>query len=993
MTTMVNLRQDSRELANWTQEARKDIRNVKSTDLIKRLSPMLSEGLIAHKDKKIRKAYVLLTRYLYIVDQLQKRNLDVQLKRELNATAKINQAKELQEAIIRTVNASIPSSNNIPTNSLTNSTNNKSLNKNDSTDNNEDDPLNLPEIPDDDPVSEKVVDDFIPCTELFPIIQAGKRYLIIDIRSLEDYQRSRIKTDKCINIPSSEIVFGKTAKKFELYLQSTSPSQVKLYSERSQKFVDVIVLMDWDTTRLTLKPTSHVSIMREILTKWDPGVALSKHLILHGGFSEWLNVYPSFTTNPRVLKPIPMDNTLDEILDDIRYPDWMTQEGPKAVINYASKNNNNDVSRRGSDIPGLHAKVNDSVLSKRLLQSNQSATKYPSYEDEDVDMKHLSEEIDRLNVEKEKPSRPVIDRSSKPGALAPNPQLELMYSLLTKITSDLKDQEKLERQALQLEYDILAMLTKSSNVDSDDGEDLESTYEQKHTVLQTISAILKSKEEKEAELARISENLVWNGENKQHNKQHTLDSGLRNMKMRLQGLVRQRRDVQQKIEEAEKRREEARLKGSPRHDDTLTVYKEPLKSEGSTNNSGLKRSLSSPNLAKMEDRKVPIIDRSSKPHTVRRSLREANNNISGTSWKDSFKRMDPVYRDGHPGITGLKNLGNSCYMNSIIQCLSNTAYLARYFIDNGYQDDLNTNSDNETRGQIAEEFAQVIKALWRGQYKSIAPRDLKDTIGQFRLQFDSCEQQDSHEFLTFLLEWMHNDLRKDGKMRIDGPLSAAEKEWEKALKGQYSIISRLFMGQLRSTICCTTCSGKSITYETFTSLSISLPEANRCTLDECIRHFLSGQKISGWNCPHCKTAREATKKFDFVKLAPIMVIHLNRFAGTEVGLEKKNTSVVFPLIDLNLKQYLVVDPDSNTLNHPHSYSYNLYGLSNHYGTMGGGHYTAFCKSSALNKWYKYDDHSVSEISEQNVRSQNSYAYLLFYTSLPYESYTYIDESS
>uniref|UniRef100_A0A0C9QKT9 ubiquitinyl hydrolase 1 n=1 Tax=Fopius arisanus TaxID=64838 RepID=A0A0C9QKT9_9HYME len=347
----------------------------------------------------------------------------------------------------------------------------------------------------------------------------------------------------------------------------------------------------------------------------------------------------------------------------------------------------------------------------------------------------------------------------------------------------------------------------------------------------------------------------------------------------------------------------------------------------------------------------------------------------------------------HPGITGLKNLGNSCYMNSIIQCLSNTAFLAKYFNDNGYQDDLNTNSDNETRGQIAEEFAQVIKALWRGQYKSIAPRDLKDTIGHFRLQFDSCEQQDSHEFLTFLLEWMHNDLRKDNKMRIDGPLSAAEKEWEKALKGQYSVISRLFMGQLRSTICCTTCSGKSITYETFTSLSISLPEANRCTLDDCIRHFVSGQRISGWNCPHCKTAREATKKFDFVKLAPIMVIHLNRFAGTEVGLEKKNTSVVFPLMDFNLKQYLVVDADSNTLNHPHNYSYNLYGLSNHYGTMGGGHYTAFCKSSTLNKWYKYDDHSVSEISEQNVRSQNSYAYLLFYTSLSYESYTYIDESS
>lgn len=79
----------------------------------------------------------------------------------------------------------------------------------------------------------------------------------------------------------------------------------------------------------------------------------------------------------------------------------------------------------------------------------------------------------------------------------------------------------------------------------------------------------------------------------------------------------------------------------------------------------------------------------------------------------------------HPGITGLKNLGNSCYMNSIIQCLSNTTNLAKYFTDNSYADDLNTSNNNMTQGQVVEEVAQVIKALWRGQYKSISPHDLK----------------------------------------------------------------------------------------------------------------------------------------------------------------------------------------------------------------------------------------------------------------------------
>lgn len=79
----------------------------------------------------------------------------------------------------------------------------------------------------------------------------------------------------------------------------------------------------------------------------------------------------------------------------------------------------------------------------------------------------------------------------------------------------------------------------------------------------------------------------------------------------------------------------------------------------------------------------------------------------------------------HPGITGLKNLGNSCYMNSIIQCLSNTANLAKYFNDNSYVEDLNNSNENGTQAQVTEEVAHVIKALWRGQYKSISPRDLK----------------------------------------------------------------------------------------------------------------------------------------------------------------------------------------------------------------------------------------------------------------------------
>lgn len=107
------------------------------------------------------------------------------------------------------------------------------------------------------------------------------------------------------------------------------------------------------------------------------------------------------------------------------------------------------------------------------------------------------------------------------------------------------------------------------------------------------------------------------------------------------------------------------------------------------------------------------------------------------------------------------------------------------------------------------------------------------------------------------------------------------------------------------------------------------------------------QKISGWKCLNCKAPREATKKFDFVKFAPVIVVHLNRFGDSGGWLEKKNTAVDFPLTGFDLKKYVAFDPSET--NNSNSYRYDLYAMSNHYGTMDGGHYTAFCKSAAQNK--------------------------------------------
>ena len=98
-------------------------------------------------------------------------------------------------------------------------------------------------------------------------------------------------------------------------------------------------------------------------------------------------------------------------------------------------------------------------------------------------------------------------------------------------------------------------------------------------------------------------------------------------------------------------------------------------------------------------------------------------------------------------------------MNSIIQCINNTTPLAFYFVEGRYRNNVNHYKSN-TRGEVAEEVAAVIRALWSGYYRSIACRDLKSVVGQYRKQFQGCEQQDSHEFLTILMDWLHEDLNK-----------------------------------------------------------------------------------------------------------------------------------------------------------------------------------------------------------------------------------------
>ncbi|KAI1892727.1 hypothetical protein AGOR_G00136520 [Albula goreensis] len=161
-------------------------------------------------------------------------------------------------------------------------------------------------------------------------------------------------------------------------------------------------------------------------------------------------------------------------------------------------------------------------------------------------------------------------------------------------------------------------------------------------------------------------------------------------------------------------------------------------------------------------------------------------------------------------------------------------------------------------------------------------------------------------------------------------------------------------------------------YEKHESMMQQQKKKTTVALRECIQLFTTMETLGEhdpWYCPNCKKHQQATKKFDLWSLPRILVVHLKRFSYNRCWRDKLDTVVDFPIRDLNMSEF-VCDPKASP------YVYDLIAVSNHYGGMGGGHYTAFAKNEVDEKWYYFDDSSVSSATEDQIVTKA--AYVLFY---------------
>ena len=197
-----------------------------------------------------------------------------------------------------------------------------------------------------------------------------------------------------------------------------------------------------------------------------------------------------------------------------------------------------------------------------------------------------------------------------------------------------------------------------------------------------------------------------------------------------------------------------------------------------------------------------------------------------------FKKKLHFESNCNKGRTGLVNIGNTCFMNSALQCLSNCYELTKYFLLNFYENDINQENRLGTGGQVVTIYRKLLDDLWLGDDDYINPNYFKRIFAHFVHKFSGYAQQDSNEFLIYLLDKIHEDLNTitvkpyiemEGKKPEQTDEEVSKIWWEKHLKRENSIIVDLFHGQFKSTISCNICHEVCVSFDSYMFISLPIP--------------------------------------------------------------------------------------------------------------------------------------------------------------------------
>jgi ubiquitin carboxyl-terminal hydrolase 8 len=326
------------------------------------------------------------------------------------------------------------------------------------------------------------------------------------------------------------------------------------------------------------------------------------------------------------------------------------------------------------------------------------------------------------------------------------------------------------------------------------------------------------------------------------------------------------------------------------------------------------------------------------------------------------------------GQFGLQNIGNTCFINTALQCLSAIDVLSAYFLSDRYLSDIN----KKPQAEFVRAYVRFLKNAWEENDCIVTPRLLKETLGKFYDPYSGFRQNDAAECFNKIIELLHEGTsyaisikyvpKKGQELTEASKMESASIECIKMhFQKNYSIPVKLFYGQFQNRIICIDCKTVSMYYEPFSMINLPICEKTN-TLFDCIDKYISFEIMDGVNkysCEKCKKDTIAKKKITVWKLPNVLVFSLNRFSGSR----KIDKYIDFPINRVIFNNLVQNENSKNVI-------YDLVAVANHSGGLSGGHYWAYTKGTN-GKWYDCNDESYSEIKNEATIVSNS-AYFLVY---------------
>jgi ubiquitin carboxyl-terminal hydrolase 8 len=392
------------------------------------------------------------------------------------------------------------------------------------------------------------------------------------------------------------------------------------------------------------------------------------------------------------------------------------------------------------------------------------------------------------------------------------------------------------------------------------------------------------------------------------------------------------------------------------------------------------------------------------------------------------------------GLTGLRNQGNTCFMNTFIQCMGQSKFLVCFFLSGLHIPILKENLKKkaakngkelseeelkkEVEGSVSYRTGNLIYGLWEKNRK-IRPTLFRKHLMKHRSSMNNWRQHDTEEALTLFFEHIHDELKTNQSICFPTPpaevlevrdtlshyaaliesadtdeqkkaykeeynkyrdnnidmftVFSSYERWKEMLTNEYSIITDVFTGMTISTVQCQSCHYKSNTFELSNRLSVGLDESKtKESVYDCIARYFKAENIpKADDSWKCSSCKERVEISKGMRLWEPPCVLIIQLKRFEYTMTGKARKIKSS-IDFPIRGLDISQTlaKENVFYKNSSLKYNLYAVANHSGGVSGGHYYAYCRNMLEDKWYEYNDIHVIRMRESEIVTPE--AYILFY---------------